>query len=88
MAHALPELRGLLPEHNRDEATGTAGILDILRSQPLRTQANSLTSALASGSGADLIASFGYPYDAYAGAVGVAGMQAFLRSLKSIPKKQ
>lgn len=75
----LSSLVALLPE---DERSNEGALMEILRSPALKTQAAALTSALASGAGAELLTSFGMPTDPASAAPGVAGLQAFLRSLK------
>jgi hypothetical protein len=87
MAAALQGLRQLLPEQDRADP---GGLLEVLRSPALRAQAAALTSAMASGGVADLLASFGLPAGdppAAANAVGASGLQAFFRSLRQIPRK-
>lgn len=87
MADALPALLELLPEQDREDLNA---LTDVLRSPGLRAQAGALTNALASGGVQDLLASFGLPSDdpSAATAVGAAGVQVFLRVLKSLSARQ
>lgn len=77
----LPRLRQLLPQDDQDDP---AALYNVIRSHPLRAQASALTNALASGSTRELLHSFSMPPDSGAGSVGVAGVQAFLRSLLAL----
>lgn len=85
MSEALPSLASLLPEEDR---RNPRYLTDVLRSPALRAQAAALTNALASGGVEDLLASFGLPVGdpAASTAVGAAGLQAFFRALRNIPR--
>jgi UCH-binding domain len=87
MAPFLANLLKLLPEQDRDDASN---LEQVLNCPPLRAQAAALTTALASGSTGDLLASFSIPQDSTtdSGGIGAAGVQSFLQALRNLSRRR
>lgn len=85
LAEYLPRLRKLLPEGDQDNSDN---LLDVIRCHPFRSQASALTNALASGGTREVLQSFQLPEDNEAGALGAPGVQAFLRSLLALARRE
>jgi hypothetical protein len=87
MVAVLPSLLKRLPEQDQESLENLRQVLLCL---PLRSQAAALTNALASGSAAELLASFSIPPDhaSSAGAIGEAGVRAFLRALRNLAMRR
>jgi hypothetical protein len=87
MVELLPNLLKQLPEQDQESV---GNLRQVLLCLPLRSQAAALTNALASGSAAELLTSFSIPFDraSGAGAIGEAGVRAFLQALRNLATRR